>query len=120
VGSAPRDIPLAESTAPIRTSAFTLWKSYGYDFDVGIDPDIDLDFAQCAKTSKPPLLGAHCCAAPFLGEARWTLTQREQVRQVGHSGEVYWCDNYESSSKLWAAAGHFVADAGGKYATTIS
>jgi hypothetical protein len=120
LGSAPRDIPLLGSDTPIRTSTFMLWMSYGYDFEVGIDPDIDPGFARCATAPQPALLGAHCCPAPFLGEARWTLTQRGQVRQVGRSGDVRWCDGYEHSRKLWARVGHFVADAGRKYALEIT
>jgi len=118
--SAPRNIPLVRSGNSIRTSQFTLWKSYGYDFDVGITPRIDPAFARCATAPGEPLLGAHCCAAPFLGEAHWILAQRGQVKEVGTSGEVNWCDRYEHSSKLWARAGHFVADAGRQYALEIT
>ena len=120
LGSAPRDISLLGPAIPIRTSTFTLWMSYGYNFEVGIDPDIDPGFARCATAPKPALLGAHCCPAPFLGEIRWRLIQKGQARQVGRSGQVYWCDAYEHSPKLWADAGHFVADAGRKFALEIA
>jgi len=118
--SAPRDIPLVGSGTSIRTSPFTLWKSYGYDLDVGITPSIDPRFARCATAPQRPLLGAHCCPAPFLGEARWILEQRGQVKQVGESGDVNWCDDYEHSSKLWARAGHFVANAGRQYRLEVT
>jgi hypothetical protein len=120
LGSAPRNLRLLDSASTLHTSPFLLWKSYGYDVEIGIDPDIDSVFASCATAPQPPLRGAHCCPAPFLGEAHWTLLQRGQIQQTGKSGLVYWCDAHERSHKLWARAAHFVASAGLKYSLEMS